>query len=192
MQAVGLGLGDPFVVMRFVAWQAAHDRKHHGLDLATKRALVKEVEQYARVLITCESPLPEEFERYGIAAPPERIHDLLYYATLLIGDSQTMTTEAAVLGTPAIRCNSFVGPSDMANFIELEREYGLIYSFREPQEALNMSLELLSQPDLNEQWARKRESMLECKIDVTQFIVDFIENYPESLRKYKEETKGQP
>jgi predicted glycosyltransferase len=40
-----------------------------------------------------------------------------------------MTTEAAVLGTPAIRCNSFVGKRDMGNFIELEKKYGLIFNF---------------------------------------------------------------
>jgi len=189
LDKLGLKEGDKFAILRFVAWQAAHDIGQHGFDMLTKRRLVKEIEKYARVLITSERPLPEEFDKYRITTPPEKMHDLLYYATLLIGDTQTMTTEAAVLGTPAIRCNSFVGPNDMANFIELEKKYDLIYSFREPDKAIEKALELIQQPDLKEKWAKKRQRLLSDKIDVTKFMVDFIENYPRSFSRYKEESR---
>lgn len=191
LDELGLKAEDKFVILRFVAWQAAHDIRQHGFDMPTKRRLVKEIGKYARVLITSESPLPEEFEKHRITTPPEKIHDLLYYAILLIGDTQTMTTEAAVLGTPAVRCNSFVGSNDMANFIELERKYDLIYSFRESDKAIRKALELLQQPNLKEQWVKKRQRLLADKIDVTQFMIDFIENYPESFYKYKEGNRNQ-
>lgn len=190
LDELGLNKEDKFVILRFVAWQASHDIGQHGFDMETKRELTEELEKYARVFITSENPLPKEFEKYRITTPPEKIHDLLYYATLLIGDSQTMATEAAVLGTPAIRCNSFVGPNDMGNFIELEKKYDLIYSFREPDEAIRKAVELIQQADLKEQWAEKRERLLADKIDVTQFMVDFIENYPESLSRYREGSKS--
>jgi len=189
LKELGLTEGEKFVILRFVAWQAVHDVGQHGFDMLTKRRLVKEIEKYVRVFITSESPLPSEFEKYRITTPPEKVHDLLYYATLLIGDTQTMTTEAALLGTPAIRCNSFVGPNDMGNFVELEREYDLIYSFREPDKAIKKALELIQQPDLKEQWAKKRQRLLSDKIDVTKFMVDFIENYPQSFYRYKEESR---
>ncbi len=188
---LGLTERDKFVVVRFVGWQAAHDIGKHGFDMPTKRRLVEELKKYARVFITSESPLPEEFEQYRITVAPEKIHDLLYYATLLIGDSQTMTTEAAVLGTPAIRCNSFVGPDDMGNFIELEQKYDLIYSFSEPDKAIRKAVDLIRQPDLKGKWAVKRKKLLADKIDVTEFMVDFIENYPASFRKYRQEHKKQ-
>lgn len=178
-----------FFIVRFVAWSANHDVWRRGFDLQGKRKLVAELEKYARVFITSESPLREEFEKYRITIAPEKIHDLLYYASLLIGDTQTMTTEAAVLGTPAIRCNSFAGPNDMGNFIELEDKYGLIYSFREHDKAIQKAVELIRQPDLKEQWQAKRERLLRDKIDVTRFMVNFIENYPESLKKYKQENR---
>lgn len=172
-----------FAVLRFVAWQASHDFGQHGFDMTTKRRLVKELERYAKVFISSEAPLPDEFEQYKIPISPEKLHDLLYYATLLIGDSQTMTTEAAVLGTPAIRCNSWVGPNDMGNFVELENVYNLIYSFQEPDKAIQKAIELIQQPDLKDQWEIKRQRLLDDKVDVTGFMVDFIENYPESFRK---------
>ena len=95
-----------------------------------------------------------------------------------------MATEASVLGTPSIYISSLVGT--MGNFIELEQKYDLLYSFREPDKAIQKALELIQQPDLKEKWAKKREGLLADKIDVTQFMVDFIENYPESFVKYKQ------
>jgi len=46
-------------------------------------------------------------------------------------------------------------------------------------------VELIQQPDLKGQWAKKQGRLLTDKIDVTKFMVDFIENYPESFEKYK-------
>lgn len=190
LDELGLSKNDKFVIIRFVAWTAVHDVGRRGFDKTTKMRLVAELERYARVFITSESPLPEELEKYRIALPPEKIHDLLYYATLLVGDTQTMTTEAGVLGTPAIRCNSFVGPDDMGNFIELEKEYDLIYSFREPVRAIGKALELVQQPDLKARWAEKRDRLLADKIDVTRFMVNLVEDYPGSILEYRKSGKN--
>ena len=181
LEELNLNKEDKFVILRFVAWQASHDIGRSGFDLETKQRLVKEIEKHARVFITSERPLPKEFEKYRITIPTHRIHDLLYYAQMLIGDSQTMTTEAGILGTPAIRCNSFVGGGDMGNFIELEKKYGLIHSYRDPNEALNKALELFKNDNLKKEWQKKREELLSEKIDVTKFMVEFIENYPQSF-----------
>lgn len=189
LDKIGLVKNEKLIILRFVAWQATHDVAQYGFSLNQKRKLVKVLSQYGRVFITSESPLPEEFEKYRIYITPEKMHDLLYYATLLVGDSQTMTTEAAVLGTPAIRCNSFVGPGDMGNFIELENKYALIYSFRDSDRAILKAIELLQKPDLKEEWRIKREQLLKDKIDVTQFMVNFVENYPQSFYDYKKGKK---
>jgi len=191
-EELGIDKGDKYVILRFNAFDAVHDIGRKGFSLQDKRRLVEALGKYARVFITSESPLSGEFEQYRITTPPEKIHDLLYYATLLIGDTQTMTTEAAVLGTPAIRCNSFVGPNDMGNFIELENKYDLIYSFREPDKAIQKALELLQQAGLKEKWAKKHQRLLSDKIDVTGFMVDFIENYPQSFYKYRERSTSEP
>ena len=44
---------------------------------------------------------------------------------------------------------------------------------------------LLSIPNLKEIWQKRRENMLNDKIDVTAFMVWFIENYPESVEQMK-------
>jgi len=68
----------------------------------------------------------------------------------------------------------------MGNLIELEQKYGLIYSYNDQYSAMKKAIELIQKPNLKEEWKKKKEKMLKDKIDVTEFMVWFIENYPKS------------
>jgi predicted glycosyltransferase len=72
-------------------------------------------------------------------------------------------------------------PGDMGNFVELEKKYGLVYSFRDPAGAMRKAVELARQADLKEKWAAKRQRLLTDKQDITGFMVDFLENWPGAL-----------
>jgi len=174
LDSLGLKEGEEFVLLRFVAWGAYHDVDRQGFDSKAKKALIEKIEPYARVFISSESTLPEEFERFRIPIRPEQIHDLLSYAKLFIGDSQTMTTEAAILGTPAVRFNSFVGNRDMGNFVELEEKYGLIFNYQDPVQAIEKAVELVKRPDLKSEWNQRKESVINDKIDLSRFFIDFV------------------
>jgi len=191
LQIAGLSPEDDYALIRFVAWGAYHDMGQGGLTLDDKYALIKELEQSCQVFISSESPLPVEFEKYRLPIPPERIHDFIHYAKIFVSDSQTMTTEAALLGTPAVRCNSFVGKNDMGNFVELENRYSLIYNCQDGASVLSKVSELLRLPDLTVEWMRRREHLLQEKIDLTTFMVWLIESYPKSLREIKEHPEVQ-
>lgn len=184
---IGLTESDPFIIVRFVSWQASHDVGQHGI--CDKVGLVKALEQYGRVLITSEGVLPRELQSYQIRVSPEKLHDLLYYATLYVGEGGTTATEAAVLGTPSIYVSSLVGT--MGNFIELEETYELLYSFTDGSGALEKAVEILQDPANKEKWQFKRERLLEDKIDVTAFMVWFVENYPQSFAEMKEHPEMQ-
>lgn len=184
LNELGLTKGDNFVVLRFVEWNADHDIGHHGIQ--NKIEFVEELGKYGRVLITSEGKLDPALEKYKVTISPEKLHDLLYYAQMLVGDSQTMTTEAAILGVPAIRCNSFVGNNDMSNFLELEQKYNLIFNYSDSEEALKKAIEIIKKPKFKEEWKKKRGRLLNEKIDVTTFITWFITNYPKSFKIMKE------
>ncbi|MBU0469194.1 MAG: DUF354 domain-containing protein [Candidatus Omnitrophica bacterium] len=169
--------GDKFFVLRFVAWKASHDIKEHGFSLAEKVKLVEYLKQYGDIYITSEKTIEKELEQYQLKLSPDKLHDLLYYATIVIADSQTVTTESALLGTPAIRYNSRVGPKDEGNFVELEKRYDLIYCFNNFDKAFEKVKELLKNDTLKIDWQKKREVLLEDKIDVTDFMVDAILNF---------------
>ena len=95
-----------------------------------------------------------------------------------------MATEAAVLGTPSIYISTL--GSRLGNINELENDYGLMYAFDNPEDSIEKALELIRQPDLKAEWSDKRRQMLANKTDVTRFMVDFIDNYPESFLAKKQ------
>ena len=184
---LGLDNDDKFVVIRFVSWKASHDLGDSGFE--NTREVVDFLEQYGRVLITSEAKLPPELKKFKITIPPEKIHHLLYFADLYVGESATMATESVILGTPAI----FVSTSRRGYTDELEYKHGLVYTFSNPKtmqkNALEKALELLESRDLKKEWEKRRVKMLSEKIDVTKFMTEFIENYPESLYEYERKVK---
>lgn len=182
----GVTEGEHYFILRFNAFKAHHDVGVEGLSIENKRRLVDYLRTKGKVFITTERNIDEEFKPYQLKVSPEKAHSLMYYATMLVGDSQTMTSEAAVLGTPAIRCNTFVGRIHYLE--EEEHKYNLTYGFRpEQSDAMFKKIEeLLSLPNLKEEWQVRRQKMLSEKIDYARFLTWFIENYPESRRIMKE------
>jgi uncharacterized protein len=186
LQELGLKEEDTFFVMRFNVFKAHHDIGITGLNLQQKLELVKLLEPYGKIFITTEREIESELQKYKLPVSPEKIHSLLYYATMLLGDSQTMSSEAAVLGTPSIRCNDLVGK--IAYLEEEEHKYGLTFGYRPIHfNELLVKLEiLLHNTNLKKEWQYKRQKMLSDKIDVTAFLVWFIENYPGSIKIMKQ------
>ena len=171
---LGVTEGEKYVIMRFVSWKAGHDIGHAGISLAMKKQAVEAFSNHAKVFITAEKELPDELESCRLAIPPERIHDAIFYATLLYGESATMASEAAVLGTPAI----YIDDTGRGYTDEQERVYGAVFNFTESigdqKRSIDKGVELLTAEGIKEQWNGKRVRLLKDKIDVTQFIVKFI------------------
>lgn len=182
LEEVGLKKEEPFFIMRFNVFKAHHDVGVRGLSLEQKLELVKLLNNYGRIFITTEREIEPELRQYQLTISPEKIHSLIYYATMLIGDSQTMTSEACILGTPALKCNTFAGKLSVPN--ELENKYGLCYSYQPSKfgDLLNHAKTFLQIKNIKQEWKKKREKLLKEKIDVTAFIVWFIENYPDSVK----------
>lgn len=163
-----------FFVLRFISWEAFHDENQRGLSRSAKQELVEYLDERGDVYITSESELPGEFEQYRLPLPPSVIHHALSYADLYVGDSQTMATEAAILGTPTVRSNSFAGDGDMTNFVELEEEYDLMYSMPDEDLAIAKVKELASDDDASQVWEEKRATLIEETTDITDSIVESV------------------
>lgn len=170
-----IGRNQKFFILRFVNLTASHDLGETGLSHQSKLELIKLLEQYGKVFISSEGTLDSEFTRYRIPVSGKRLHHALYYASLYAGDSQTMCCEAAVLGTPAIRCNSFVGR--ISYLEELCWKYGLTRGFRpgETRDMIGYIKSLLDDPDTEMDWKRKRNFMLSQKINCSRWIIQFID-----------------
>lgn len=175
LEECGLDIDEIFYVLRFVSWGASHDVGQAGLSAQDKINLVEGLLQHGKVLITSESPLPEVLEPYKVNISPTRIHDLLYYASLYVGEGATMASEAAQLGTPSIYINTLV----LGYINELAREYHLVEHYVNGKEAVDAALKMAGMDSLKTEHQKKRQRMLSEKVDVTAWIVDFIESVGE-------------
>ena len=191
LNLLGVNKNEKYVIMRFVSWNASHDIGHRGITIENKIKAVKEFSKYAKVFITSEKELSTELKPYQIKIQPEKMHDALAYASLLYGESATMVSEGAVLGIPGI----YLDNTGRLYTREQENKYGLVFNYTESledqQKSIQKGVELLTTPGVKEEWQKKRERMLSDKIDVTAFMVWFVEDYPESAEIMKKNPEYQ-
>ena len=195
--------GEPYFLIRFSALNAHHDKGIKGISNEIAERLVKILEPFGTIYITSERPLEPQFEKYRIRINPLDMHHVMAFASLYIGDSQTMAAEAGVLGVPFVRFNDFVGR--IGYLRELEDVYELGYGIHasvlpadspirrndgslQPSgvEELYKHVEQLVAMPSEERRATfqtRRQTMLSDKIDCAKFLTWFIENYPQSAEQ---------
>jgi predicted glycosyltransferase len=177
LELLGVQENERYVIVRFVSWAAAHDFDHAGMTLENKRKAVKAMSKHARVFITSENKLPADLEEFRIKIPFDKIHHAIYFSSLLFGESATMASEAAVLGTPSIYMdNDGRGYTD-----EEESKYGLVFNFTESEEdqqkAIDKAVSILEDKDSLIKYKKSRETLLENCVDTTQFMINEVLKY---------------
>jgi len=162
-----------FFILRLAALNAHHDHGIRGIDDELALKLAGKLTPHGRLLVTSERLLPAALEPHRITVHPAHIHHLLAYASLFIGDSQTMSAEAGVLGTPFLRFNDFVGR--LGYLRELEERYQLGYGITpdRPDELLELAVQLAAKPSL-QTYRERRHRMLSEKCNTADYIHDFI------------------
>jgi predicted glycosyltransferase len=169
-RSIGLDIDKPYFVIRFVSLKAHHDIRAGGLPFEAAQRLVDILSNHGRVLITTEGQLHDEFKKYQFPLPPEKLHDVLAFASMYIGDSQTVSIETAVLGVPGMRCNTFVGRITCLE--ELEKKYGLTVGFLpdETDMLIAKTQEWIAElENVKRQMQTRRTKMLEEKINLVDW-----------------------
>lgn len=170
---LGLGLGEPYHIVRFVEMVASHDHGESGMPNAAKRQAIAQLSKVGRVFISSEGTLPPDLQPLAFPLAPTRLHDALAFATTYVGDSQTMAEEAGVLGVPSLRCTSWTGRLHYLN--QLERRYGLVESFHPTDSAQFLRrVEQIAAGDDRQGRMERRAKMLDEKIDVTGWYRDLV------------------
>lgn len=180
----GLDANDPYVVVRLSAKRASHDVLDAGLGLrGTERlaAFLLELEQFGRVCVSSEVPLPHRLRRYALTGPVNEMHHVLAFARGYLGDGAKSAAEAALLGTPAV----FVSQSRRGYLNDLEKRYGLVASVSTAADGVRRLKEFVEPRGARKRWKEKRTAMLADVVDVTAFLTEFIEDYPESLARHR-------
>lgn len=176
-----------YVILRFVSWNAFHDVNQQGFSNIQKKEIINLLEKRYRVFISTEREIEPEFAKYQIKIPPERMHDALAFASLYVGESGTMASESALLGTPVVYVNSL----PLMCYLKLEQDFGILKHFKSGIGVLEYIMSLIETPNLKDETFRKRDQMIANFINPTAFMVWFIENYPKSVKIMKENPEYQ-
>ncbi|MCD4686579.1 MAG: hypothetical protein K8S97_11650, partial [Anaerolineae bacterium] len=119
---------------------------------------------------------------FALRGPRKNMLHLLAFARLFFGESATMCSECAMLGTPAI----FLSTSRRGYIDEQQDRYDMVYSFNDAEtgqmQASEKARALMEDPTTPEQWQAKRKRMLAELIDVPQFITDSVLQYAREER----------
>lgn len=175
LKLVGLKEGDKFTFVRFVAWNASHDMGHKGMNNEQKLKLIQHLEKYGKVLLSAEGELPEEFNKYLIHVPHTKLHSIMSYAQLFVGDGLTMAFECNMMGVHSI----FTSELSSGAGDEMENIYKLLITVDDNEKMLEKTIskvdELLKDPNLQKKAKEKQKNLLEDKIEINEWWVNYLE-----------------
>ena len=177
LKKLNLQPGNRFALLRFVNWEAYHDKGLTGFTDKNKIRIVQELSKHVSVFISSEGPLPKEIESYRIQISFEDMHDVIANSALFFGEGASMAAEASVLGVPSI----FLNDNWSGNANDLQA-YELMYCFKsnegDQEKSIEKALDII-QGD-SSSFIKQKEAYLANKIDASSFLCWFIENYPKS------------
>lgn len=157
----------PTTIVRFVSWGAVHDIGHAGITKEDKIRLIQKLSEISNVFISSEGELPVEIKKYELNIDKIKMHSLLHYAELFIGESATMASESAMLGTPAI----YLDDEGRGYTNYLEKEYKIVFNFKENSNevkgALNKAVEIL---DSSVDYLEISKRIHQNSLDTTEYI----------------------
>lgn len=154
-----------YIIARFSSLKAHHDVGVAGIS----EHLWEKIEQLLSGYSIVKSV--EKSKTHQIS--PWDMHHLLAYAGMVISDSQTMSAEAAVLGVPSARINTFA--RRIGYLKELEFKYELTKSFlpAEQKDILSYIQNEVSSGFQVDLYQNRRSKMLEEKTDLNKWMIDF-------------------
>ena len=166
-----------YVLVRFSAFDASHDKGVNSLDVETRKAVVRLLEQKYRVVLSLEAPSDDDFfTKRTLKYPPHKMHDLLYHARMIVTEGATMASEAYVLGVPYLYINPLT-----VGYINQQCS-------KSPERAQKSSdgMEVLK---IVEEMMNTHVDQLACRKEVeqsticpTDYLTWYVENYPESQK----------
>ncbi len=173
LEPFGVTPDEDYYVARFVSWEASHDRGHSGLSAEGIMRALGRLAEHGRVLVSAEGDVPPGLGE-AVLGPPGDIHHLLAFSKGLLGDSGTMSLEAAALGRPAL----FVSTADLSVINWVGTTFGLIDRIA-PRSAgpdLLAAIDRLASDEKAAEAAAGHARLLGDGVDVTRWSVATIED----------------
>jgi len=176
LNEAGIDRNEKFVIMRFSSYDSIHDIGLQGLSQESKERFVLELSKFAKVFISSEVDPGPKLRKFLLSLKSMRLHDLLSFSSLYLGEGATMASESAVLGVPSV----FVNPGRHGVHDDLEKQ-GLLKQFHNPNQQLEEIMRycenVLMVEEVRNRQTILRTGMLKNKVDITAKFSHEIESY---------------
>ncbi|WP_027706409.1 DUF354 domain-containing protein [Zooshikella ganghwensis] len=158
------------IFIRLVSWKANHDIGEIGWDYEILEKMMEKYNDNYNIIISSEEKLPSDLNDYRYNGVVSEMHHVLAYSDLVIGESATVSSEAAVLGVPSI----YAATTGRGYTDEQENKYRLVKNINNISwDLIKNNMDEILKMDIN-YFKRQREQLLNDTIDVAQFVADII------------------
>ena len=174
----GVRRGEPFAVVRFVSWTAAHDIGIRADAVKVRERLIHSLLSAGAVKVFIASEGDRELPPDArVCRPePEHFHDLLAEARICASEGITVANEAAVLGVPAVLANPLVA----GHTSELER-YGLVERVDSAEGFLDAVERVWNDNSAQGRSAAQRRKLLDDKVNMATALEDRILSFASAV-----------
>ena len=165
------------VFLRVTRTDSIHHSSASKLDLGAVDIYMDKLSQTQTIYLSAEMDFGLGRNPSIKLADPLDIHKQLASCRVFWGNSATMAAEAAVLGVPAI----IVSAEEFAYLKELE-SYGLLFYYHPENilDSFNKLASILNGDPPESHFMKSRDSLVREKMDMTDFLIWFLENLPQS------------
>jgi predicted glycosyltransferase len=165
----GIDPDQPYAVVRFVRWDAVHDRGEKGFNAEDAVRLIQQLSSRMKVVLTTETPPPEALRKFAIAIKIDRMHQVMAHARLVVGESPSMCAEAALMGVPSVLASSWAG--ECGNMKVLSDLFGLMKVYDYGSDAVAAAIAMADSPPSKEHMRGQRDKL----VSSLDYIPDVIE-----------------
>ena len=175
-----------YVVVRLSAFDAHHDLIANPLPEEFKKRIIAEIAKKYRVVLSLENESDDVFYKpYLVNFSPEKMHDIEAHAKFIVTEGITMASESFVMGVPYLLINPL-----KCGYIDYQcKNYpDKCFHTTDADEALRIINQLVKS---NVDSETIRQDVERLTINPTDFLVWFVENYPESKKIMKDNPEYQ-
>lgn len=166
-------LPESYAFVRVSHLNAAHDTANAGITDDDLKVLVELLENhFGAVLISAQRPVDESLQKYLVKPPVDKMSNVLYKASVVVTDSGTMASEAAILGVPNYLVNNLsfkIGVHHEMMKANIQKCYE---SFPELMNELPKDLNHWTKAEF-QNWSK---SYIESKGDPNNKLIELLEN----------------
>ncbi len=175
VRAEGINPDEPYAVVRLVRWDALHDRGEEGLRRNDLVRLMNGLAKKMKIVLSSETAVPPEFSGYNTRVRVDRMHHVMAFSRLVVGESPSMCAEASLMGVPSVLASSWAGKC--GNMKILSRHFGLMQVYEKGCDAVDAALALAENPPTRESIDQQRSELIQD----LEYIPDVLEKHIQNL-----------